>query len=112
MNFCAIGINIARIIHTHRAPFIIFNKPPNTLSKALAQEIGSSKITVNCIAAGAVNTDMNKCHSNETLAEIKEKTPLGRIGEPQEVADIAVFLASEKANFITGQVIEVSGGFR
>ena len=55
---------------------------------------------------------MNKCHSKETLAEIKEKTPLGRIGEPQEVADIAVFLASEKSNFITGQVIEVSGGFR
>lgn len=82
------------------------------LTKALAQEIGSSKITVNCIAAGAVNTDMNKCHSKETLAEIKEKTPLGRIGEPQEVADIAVFLASEKADFITGQVIEVSGGFR
>jgi len=82
------------------------------LTKALALEIGSSKITVNCIDAGAVNTDMNKCHSKETLEEIKEKTPLGRIGEPQEVADIAVFLASEKANFITGQVIEVSGGFR
>lgn len=82
------------------------------LTKALAQEIGSSKITVNCIAAGAINTDMNKCYSKDTLAEIKEKTPLGRIGEPQEVADIAVFLASEKANFITGQVIEVSGGFR
>ena len=49
---------------------------------------------------------------SDTLAEIKEKTPLGRIGEPQEVADTAVFLASEKANFITGQVIEVSGGFR
>lgn len=82
------------------------------LTKALAQEVGSAGIRVNCIAPGAINTDMNSCHSAEVLKDIAENTPLGRIGEPEDVADLAVFLAGEKSKFIIGQVIEVSGGLK
>ncbi len=82
------------------------------LTKALSQEVGSANIRVNCIACGVINTDMNKVHSQTTIDELIDKTPLGRIGETDEVADMVVYLASEKSKFITGQVIEVSGGFR
>lgn len=82
------------------------------LTKALSQEVGSANIRVNCIACGVINTDMNKVHSQTTIDDLIDKTPLGRIGEADEVADMVVYLASEKSKFITGQVIEVSGGFR
>lgn len=82
------------------------------LTKALAQEMGGSNIRVNCIAAGVIKTDMNSCHSKETIEELTQRTPLNRLGEPKEIADTALFLASEKAKFITGQVVEVGGGFR
>ena len=55
---------------------------------------------------------MNKVHSQTTIDELIDKTPLGRIGKTDEVADMVVYLASEKSKFITGQVIEISGGFR
>ena len=82
------------------------------LTKALAQEMGGSNIRVNCIAAGVINTDMNSCHSKETIEELIQRTPLNRLGEPKEIAETVLFLASEKAKFITGQVVEVGGGFR
>lgn len=82
------------------------------LTKALAQEMGGSNIRVNCIAAGVINTDMNSCHSKETIEELIQRTPLNRLGDPKEIAETALFLASEKAKFITGQVVEVGGGFR
>lgn len=82
------------------------------LTKALAQEVGSAQIRVNCIAPGVIDTNMNNHHSKEIVDELIEKTPLGRIGSPQDIADMAVFLASEKSKFITGQVIQVSGGFK
>ncbi len=80
-------------------------------TKALAKEVGLSGITVNCIAPGVIATDMNKMLSEETLAELKEETPLEKIGTPQDVAEAVLFLASDKASFITGQVISVNGGF-
>lgn len=82
------------------------------LTKALAQEVGGANIRVNCIAAGVINTDMNKAHSADTIDELVQKTPLSRVGEPAEVADMVLFLAQDKSKFITGQTIEVSGGFR
>ena len=82
------------------------------LTKALSQEVGSANIRVNCIACGVINTDMNKVHSQTTIDELIDKTPLGRIGKTDEVADMVVYLASEKSKFITGQVIEISGGVR
>lgn len=80
------------------------------LTKALARELGPSGITVNCIAPGVIDTDMNSCHSEETLKELMENTPVMRLGKPDDVAHLAVFLASEEASFITAQVIGVDGG--
>lgn len=79
-------------------------------TKALAKELGASNITVNCIAPGFIDTDMNKNISKEDTKAFCEETPLGRIGTPDEVARAAFFLASENADFITGQILGVDGG--
>ncbi len=81
------------------------------LTKALAKELGPSGITVNCIAPGVIDTDMNKSLTHETLASLAEETPLCRIGKPEEVASAVYFLATDGASFITGQTIAVDGGF-
>ena len=81
------------------------------LTKALAKEVAPSGITVNCIAPGAIRTPMLDCFTEEDLAALAEETPVGRIGTPEDVAASAVFLASEGARFITGQVLGVNGGF-
>lgn len=76
-------------------------------TKALAQEVAPRKVTVNAIAPGFIKSDMTK-DLNE--AEVKKTVPLGRFGEPQEVADLVSFLASPKAAYITGQTISINGG--
>ena len=81
------------------------------LTKALSKELGPSGITVNAIAPGVINTDMNAHLSGEDLDALSDETPLSRIGEPREVAESAWFLASDGASFITGEVLNVSGGF-
>lgn len=81
------------------------------MTKALAKELGPSGITVNCVEPGVIATDMNACFDAETMRELCEETPLCRIGSVRDVAETVVFLASEAASFITGQVIGVDGGF-
>ena len=81
------------------------------LTMALAKELGPSGITVNAIEPGVIKTDMNASLDEETLAELCDETPLCRLGEPEDVAELAYFLASDKASFITGQIIGVDGGF-
>lgn len=81
------------------------------LTKALAKELGPSNIQVNCICPGVIRTPMNASFSPETMTELAEETPLGRIGEPEEIADAIGFLASSEADFITGQILGVNGGF-
>ena len=81
------------------------------MTMALAKEVGPSNITVNAIEPGVIATDMNSALSEEILAELKEETPLCRIGTPDDIAALALFLASDKASFITGQIIGVDGGF-
>lgn len=81
------------------------------MTKALAKELGPSGIRVNAIAPGVIATDMNIVLSEEAIAELTEETPLMKIGSPEDVANAALFLASDKAGFITGEVMNISGGF-
>lgn len=81
------------------------------LTKSLAQELGPSGIRVNCVAPGVIDTEMNAMHSGETMQELAGQTPLGRIGTAAEVADSVLYLCSDHASFITGQVLGVTGGF-
>ena len=76
-------------------------------TKALAQEVASRKVTVNAVAPGFITTDMTKDLDEKTL---KTMIPVGRFGNPEEVAELVGFLASEKAGYITGEVISVNGG--
>lgn len=80
-------------------------------TKALAKEVGPSGITVNAIAPGVIATDMNSAFSEEDMRALAEETPVGRIGTADEVARAALFLADDSSSFITGEVMNVSGGF-
>ncbi len=80
-------------------------------TKAVAKEVGPSGIRVNCVAPGVIETAMLSRYSQEELAALAEETPLGRLGDPEDVAEAVAFLASEKASFITGQILSVDGGF-
>ncbi|GHV24033.1 3-oxoacyl-ACP reductase [Clostridia bacterium] len=80
-------------------------------TKALAKELGPSKITVNCIAPGIINTKMNKSLNEYAINDLISQTPLGRFGTADEIAKTILFLASESADFLTGQVISPNGGF-
>lgn len=81
------------------------------LTKALAMEEGLSGITVNCIAPGVIQTDMTSNLSDADFAALKEETPTGTIGTPEDAARAIFFLAKNEASFITGQVLGVNGGF-
>lgn len=78
-------------------------------TKALAKEVGPSGIRVNCVAPGAIDTDMNKVLGQEAVAEICDETPLGRLGTAEEAAETIFYLA-DKASFVTGQVLSPNGG--
>ena len=80
------------------------------MTKALAKEVGPSGITVNAIAPGLIDTDMNSALSEEDVRQVVESTPLMRIGTTSDVAEAALFLAGDAASFITGEVLNVSGG--
>lgn len=80
------------------------------MTKALAKELGPSGITVNCVAPGVIATDMNAHLDEESLAALREETPLERVGTPEEVARSILFLAGEGGQFLTGQVLQPNGG--
>lgn len=80
------------------------------MTKALAQEVGPSGIRVNCVAPGVIATEMNADLGEETLAALREETPLGTIGTPEDIARTIAFLALEDSAFTTGQVLSPNGG--
>ena len=83
----------------------------NGLTQALAKEVGPSGITVNAIAPGVIDTDMNAMLDADTRAALCDETPIERIGTPDEIARVVAFLAGPGGDFITGQIIGVNGGF-
>lgn len=80
-------------------------------TKALAKEVGLMGITVNAIAPGVIMTDMIRGYSEEDLNALKDRTSVGRLGRSEDIAQAALFLASNDASYITGQTITVDGGF-
>ena len=82
----------------------------NSFTKALAKELAPSNIQVNAIACGAIDTDMNRCFSEEDLQLLAEEIPCDRLGDPAEVADLAIYLANAPA-YLTGQIITIDGGW-
>lgn len=80
------------------------------LTRALAKEVGPSGISVNCVAPGVIDTEMNQKLGQEALAELAEETPLGRLGTAADIAGCVSFLCSPAADFVTGQVLSANGG--
>ncbi len=81
------------------------------MTKALAKEVAPSGITVNAIAPGVIDTPMNSGFDSETMDELKNETPVGRIGTPEDVAGAVMLFADKGSGFITGQILGVDGGF-
>ena len=79
-------------------------------TRAMARELGARRITVNSVAPGYLRTEMSLGLAEDQLGQIARRTPLGRLGESEDVAGAVLFLASEEARFITGQVLVVDGG--
>jgi 3-oxoacyl-[acyl-carrier protein] reductase len=80
------------------------------MTRALARELGSRNITVNCVAPGFIDTDMTKGLSEEQQTALKAQIPLGRLGQPQDIAEAVAFLASPGGAYITGTELHVNGG--
>jgi 3-oxoacyl-[acyl-carrier protein] reductase len=80
------------------------------LTKSMAKELGSRNITVNAVAPGYITTDMTNELNDDTKNEMKSSIPLGRLGNPIDVANLVCFLASDEAGYITGQTFNVDGG--
>ena len=79
-------------------------------SRALARELGSRNITVNCVAPGFIDTDMTRALSEQQTTALVQQIPLGRLGTPEDVAVAVAFLASPQAGYITGVTLHVNGG--
>jgi 3-oxoacyl-[acyl-carrier protein] reductase len=80
------------------------------MSRSLAQEVGSRNITVNCIAPGFIDTAMTRALSDEQRNALIGKIPLGRLGQPEDIANAVAFLAGPEAAYITGTMLHVNGG--
>ena len=80
------------------------------MSRALARELGSRNITVNCVAPGFIDTDMTRALSEEQKSALLTQIPLGRLGQSEDIANAVTFLAGPQANYITGTTLHVNGG--
>lgn len=109
---CIINMSSIACLDTHAGDSIYGSAKSalTTLTKILASEVGTSGIRVNAIAPGPTDTDMIKEHITKLDENVVSNSVMGRLAAPDEIADVAIFLASEQASFINGQVIRVDGG--
>lgn len=107
-------INISSVAAEHTNPgqtnYAASKGAVNAFTRALAVELASRGVTVNAIAPGFIETDMSEAVRNKAGDIIKKMIPARRLGQPEDIAKVAVFLASEDAGYITGQVLTVDGG--
>src|SRR5207302_11486135 len=107
-------INISSVAAEHVNPgqtnYAASKGAINSFTKALAVELASRGVTVNAIAPGFIETDMSEAVRNKAGDLIKKMIPMRRLGKPEDIARVAVFLASEDGGYITGQVLTVDGG--
>ena len=80
------------------------------MTRALARELGSRNVTVNCVAPGFIDTDMTRALGQAPVAALMQQIPLGRLGRPEDVAAAVAFLASPAAGYVTGTTLHVNGG--
>jgi 3-oxoacyl-[acyl-carrier protein] reductase len=80
------------------------------LTRTVARELAARNITVNAVAPGFITTEMTAAMGEDTLEQVRKQVPLGRLGQPQDVADAVLFLVSDAAAFVTGHVLTVDGG--
>ncbi len=109
-------INIGSVVSDITPPgVVIYNGTKgavDAITRTLAQELGPRKIRVNAVNPGPVNTEGTANFPPEAFEAMRQKTPLGRLGEPDDVADVVLFLASDEARWITGSLIQAAGGMR
>lgn len=107
-------VNVSSVVGVHGAPgqtgYAASKAGVIGFTKALSKEIGRFGVTVNAVAPGLVETDMTADLPPERLEEVRARIPTGRLGSPLDVAHAICFLASDRARYITGQVVEVAGG--
>ncbi|MDK9707884.1 MAG: beta-ketoacyl-ACP reductase [Desulforhopalus sp.] len=101
---------VARIGFPGQANYAASKAGQVALTKSLAKEVARKKITVNCISPGFISTDFIADLDQDLVADYKKMIPMRRFGTPDEVADSVLFLASKRASYITGAVLEISGG--
>lgn len=107
-------VNVASIAgrepNENMAPYAVSKAGMICFSRVLAKEVAKDGIRVNCVAPGLTKTDLLKNLSQEQFDRLLKKIPMGRVGYPEEVADLVLFLSSEKSSFITGQCFNIAGG--
>jgi 3-oxoacyl-[acyl-carrier protein] reductase len=101
---------VAKMGNAGQANYAAAKGGVEAMTRALAQELGSRNITVNCVAPGFIATDMTHALGEGAAEQLQSRIPLGRLGQAQDIANAVLFLASDSANYITGQVLGVNGG--
>ena len=105
-----ISSDAAKIGNPGQSNYVASKSAIEGLTKTIANEVASRGITVNCVAPGFVNTEILKSIDSSRLESMFQNVPMGRIGEPNEIAEAVFFLSSQESSYITGQVLHVNGG--